>query len=79
MIPIHGQSGRNGGLYGIRGKTVWDGKAHEACVRQADGNIRRTASGDTNTENTRVPVQVQNGGNLGVYWLFISPKQAVTK
>ena len=41
--------------------------------------IRRTASGITGTENTRVPAQVQNGGNLGVYWLFKSLKRANTK
>lgn len=33
-----------------------------------DGRVRRTASGGTGTENTRVPAQVQNGGNFGVYF-----------
>ena len=44
-----------------------------------DGRGRDTALGGTGTENTRVPAQVQNGGNLGVYWLFKSPKRDDTK
>ena len=44
-----------------------------------DGRIKHTASDITGTENTKVPVQVQIGGNLGVYWLFKSPKRASTK
>ena len=41
--------------------------------------IRRTALGGTGTENTRVPAQVQIGGDFGVYWLFKSPKRDGTK
>ena len=43
------------------------------------GRGRDTALSGTGTENTRVPAQVQIGGNPGVYWLFKSPKRDGTK